>query len=273
MLKEDGKPASYSRCLCPCRLCLFVDETSFYCAIATQEKHRHHIGHHKELPEHVPTRSRHISKEDADAISNLAVCNVSSGAARRVAIQQFDLPLSTRQVNKMTQASRRAFNVGEVEEITENWDTMSPEDRTLQMLNKKTTYCALFHGCQRPTLDSNESDAGSNVVLQENQPVNSSTSPQLWLQSCYDLGESRKHALQMRNVPRAETMDLATFCELSRENVKAKETQQLLVAVAWCTPEGRKIFEAYPDTLFVDGTHKTNKQGFTLITAGDKSCL
>jgi len=131
----------------------------------------------------------------------------------------------------------------------------------MQILAKKTTYCALFHGSRGPTIE-----AGVAML----PPHNINTSPQLWLQTCDDLGSSNSEILQMNDIPSAETSDLATFCELARANVKADENQQLLVAVAWCTREGRKIFEAFPETLFVDGTHKTNAQSFTLITAGVK---
>jgi len=62
----------------------------------------------------------------------------------------------------------------------------------------------------------------------------------------------------------------ANFVTNTREEVHASDKQQMLVAVAWGLPDCGKIFNAFPETLFVDGTHKTNAEGWVLMTASVK---
>jgi len=40
------------------------------------------------------------------------------------------------------------------------------------------------------------------------------------------------------------------------------------MALAWVVPSERRMLELYPDTLFVDATEDTNKEGRSLLTIG-----
>ena len=53
-------------------------------------------------------------------------------------------------------------------------------------------------------------------------------------------------------------------------NTNATDEQDVLLALAWSLPFGKTTFRAYPESVFIDGTHKTNKERRPLITLGVK---
>jgi hypothetical protein len=46
----------------------------------------------------------------------------------------------------------------------------------------------------------------------------------------------------------------------------ANDNQTVLVALVWTTPQGKRYFQAFPEQASVDGTHKTTKEEWELIT-------
>ena len=42
------------------------------------------------------------------------------------------------------------------------------------------------------------------------------------------------------------------------------------MAVVWALPSMKRFAEAYPEVVFVDGTHKTNNESNPLVTFGIK---
>jgi hypothetical protein len=60
------------------------------------------------------------------------------------------------------------------------------------------------------------------------------------------------------------------YARSSREAMNAADDQDVLLALAWMIPSSKRLFQAFPETLFIDGTHKTNKEGRILFTVGLK---
>jgi len=52
----------------------------------------------------------------------------------------------------------------------------------------------------------------------------------------------------------------------ARDTVGAEENQSVIVALVWTLPEGRRMFQAFPEQLSVDGTHDTTDEEWDLLT-------
>lgn len=60
-------------------------------------------------------------------------------------------------------------------------------------------------------------------------------------------------------------LDLADKC---RQDFEATDDQDIVLSLVWATPKMRQAFRAYPEVLFIDGTHKTNNEKYPLFTVG-----
>ena len=61
----------------------------------------------------------------------------------------------------------------------------------------------------------------------------------------------------------SQVMDCASS---TRAAVGATDDQDVLVALVWMSPQQRNIFQAFPEQLCIDGTHKTQRDEWELIT-------
>ena len=60
------------------------------------------------------------------------------------------------------------------------------------------------------------------------------------------------------------------YAKSSRESVNASDDQDVLIALVWMLPSGKRFFKAFPEVIFIDGTHKTNRENRPLFTMGLK---
>ena len=66
--------------------------------------------------------------------------------------------------------------------------------------------------------------------------------------------------------------DIMKYARESRVSVNADDNQDVLLAIVWVHPDEKQLFRAYSEVMFMDGTHKTNKENRPLITMGIKDC-
>ena len=70
-------------------------------------------------------------------------------------------------------------------------------------------------------------------------------------------------------VPANERLDASNYALLDNiSNRNLQKDQNLFMTLAWAVPSERRMLELYPDTLFVDATEDTNKEGRPLLTIG-----
>ena len=67
-------------------------------------------------------------------------------------------------------------------------------------------------------------------------------------------------------VPPNEQADASMYASDNRSNRNLSNEQNLLVALAWVVPSERRLFELFPETLFVDSVEDTNNEGRPLLT-------
>ena len=60
--------------------------------------------------------------------------------------------------------------------------------------------------------------------------------------------------------------DVMKYASNTRRVMGANDNQTVLVALVWTTPQGKRYFQAFPEQASVDGTHKTTKEEWELIT-------
>jgi MULE transposase domain len=77
---------------------------------------------------------------------------------------------------------------------------------------------------------------------------------------------------EMVGAPGALGKDMMKYARESRVSVNADDNQDVLLAIVWVLPKGKQLFRAYSEVMFIDGTHKTNKENRPLITMGVKDC-
>jgi hypothetical protein len=61
-------------------------------------------------------------------------------------------------------------------------------------------------------------------------------------------------------------LDVMKYAADMRKQVGANYDQDVLVALVWTTQEGKQYFQAFPEQVSIDGTHKTNNEEWELIT-------
>ena len=67
-----------------------------------------------------------------------------------------------------------------------------------------------------------------------------------------------------------ESSYVKEYAQQSRHAVGATDDQDLLIACCWVIPDGRLLFQAFPDVECVDGTHETNTECRPLRTVSVK---
>ena len=67
-------------------------------------------------------------------------------------------------------------------------------------------------------------------------------------------------------IPPNEQKDANDYAISNRNNRKLSDEQNLLVAVAWVIKSERRLFDLFPETVFVDCVEDTNNEGRPLLT-------
>ena len=67
-----------------------------------------------------------------------------------------------------------------------------------------------------------------------------------------------------------ETADFKEYAQRSRHAVGARDDQDILIACCWVLPDGRRLFQAFPEVVCIDGTHETNNESRPLLTLSVK---
>jgi hypothetical protein len=68
----------------------------------------------------------------------------------------------------------------------------------------------------------------------------------------------------------SETADFKEYAQKSRHAVGAREDQDILIACCRVLPDGRCLFQAFPEVVCIDGMHETNNESRPLLTLSVK---
>ncbi len=68
----------------------------------------------------------------------------------------------------------------------------------------------------------------------------------------------------------SETEDFKEYAQKRSHAVGARDNQDVLIACCWVLPDGRHLFQAFPEVVCIDGTHETNNESRPLLTLSVK---
>jgi hypothetical protein len=63
----------------------------------------------------------------------------------------------------------------------------------------------------------------------------------------------------------SDPVDFANDCRIAADT---QDDQDMMLSLIWSLPHCRQLFHAFPEVLFIDGTHKTNNEKYPLFTVG-----
>jgi len=241
---------------CKAKVVIGVDAKSFFviCGLGKAT----HEGHPPLKNGEMPNRKRLIPEEAKAEAKRMANLGARPGLVSKTMERNFGNDLSRRQASELTKMAKVASDEAETKFLEENESRMSDQDRVLAHLNHvNASYVALLH---------KNGDCNPQLRPKKNQACNSSSDARgdLILQMVDQTGETTSVVEATgTNETNAEVMDYALE---ARDTVGAEENQSVIVALVWTLPEGRRMFQAFPEQLSVDGTHDTTDEEWDLLT-------
>jgi MULE transposase domain len=246
---------------CNVNLILGYDEKTYFmrCGHGTGI-HKHHLPvSHSDIA----VRAKFVDESMIAFQKQLAIANIQPAQTAAALHAACGTSLTRRQVAYHQGFSKLAHSLASAVEMTELGKNCSDLDLLIEILKRKEAgFCALYH---RTKLGS-----ASELPKPKNMTVNNETT--LGDMLITETGGSSNGESVLERVMDTDNMgeDLMQYARESRVSVKAKNDQDVLLAIVWVLPRNRELFRAYPEVLFIDGTHKTNYENRPLITMGIK---
>jgi hypothetical protein len=177
--------------------------------------------------------------------------------------EMFGVELSRRQVARTTQFAKLAKDLIGADSFETNSDSMSDLDRVkVHLKSIGASYVALYHrkgdcDAELGVRKKRKLNGGSAAIVGGNEES------VLIVDSVDSSGKVSSTRVEQ---DRSDHQDLFNYAVDTRNVVGASDEQDVLVALVWATLEGKRFFQAFPEQVSVDGTHKTNDEGWELIT-------
>lgn len=278
---EDEKVAT-----CKVKLVFGLDKQSFFliCGAGNDT----HEGHPQMGSRELPTRKRTVPEGVHTMAKQLANNGVRPGTISGVVEDLYGIDLTRRQVAQTTEMAKLARDLIGTENLEKYKDCTSDADRVLMFLrDSNCRYVALYHrqgrhaGVSNATNKkkqktegkatssaSNEgtiSSGGLGGLVLRDEDIVSNVQQSLLIETQTGNGDSEMAVIGKDEADKP-TADAMIYAADARKAVAANDDQDVLVAIVWATGEGVRYFQAFPEQLSVDGTHKTTNQDWDLIT-------
>jgi hypothetical protein len=245
---------------CKVKLVIGIDQYNFFLICGVGEET--HEWHPPLVEEEMPTRLRTIPKEALTMARLMANNSVRPGSIAGVLEDSHGIKLTRRQVAWTTQMAKLAKDLIGSDNFETNKDSMSDLDRVMAYLRSiDASFVALYHRKgdwdsemgrkkKRKTKDATARGAPKDILIVES----SSQSGEVERNEVGETGE------------RGCNKDVFKYAADTRVVVGATDDQDVLVALVWTTPEGKRFFQAFPEQVSLDGTHKTTNEDWEMIT-------
>jgi hypothetical protein len=248
---------------CKVHLILDYDDKTYFmkCGIG-QGTHTKHV---PMTVAEMAIRAKFIDEEMQNYQKELAISNIQPGKTAAAVNTRFGIRLTRRQVAYHQGFSKLASSLADVPDVEEAGTLSSNLDIFIKILKKKgASFCALYHR-------SKEASA-SELPKPKKSEANISSLSEEMLFTETGSAVSSETLCEMVGEPGALGEDMMKYARESRVSVNADDNQDVLLAIVWVLPNGKQLFRAYSEVMFIDGTHKTNKENRPLITMGVKDC-
>jgi MULE transposase domain len=248
---------------CKVHLILDYDHQTFFlkCGIGQGT----HMNHMPMNAAEMTIRAKFIDEEMINYQKELAIANIQPGKTAAAFNTRFGIRLTRRQVAYHQGFAKLASSLADATDV-EGASTLSSDlDILIDILKKKgASFCALYHR-------SKEASA-SELPKPKKTKVNAIVLSEEMLFTETGSAVSAETLCEMVWEPGALGDDMMKYARESRVSVNADDNQDVLLGIVWVLPTGKQLFRAYSEVMFIDGTHKTNKENRPLITMGIKDC-
>lgn len=281
---------------CTCHMTIHADEIGYF--ILGGAGNPRHIYHPPVDPNFLVTKLRHIAPESIKAIQEYAFCNATIGSGMLVSSVRHNLILSRRQCQSIMQNEHLKVAFEEVlESSASSWT--APEQMVHLFKQKKILFGMLYHKKsaaepelpgfaarekeRKKTYRERNNENKVNVALTDTTfeteiaPSEDSTLKT----SPLDITAQDPGVCIFETFPPTTNHDTDTNPVILIEDAKPIEyanqcriatdihgNQDIVLSLIWSMPNCRRLFQAYPEVMFVDGTHKTNNEKYPLFTVG-----
>lgn len=263
---------------------LNVDRFSYYMKIGTgNSKHTNHAPHDTSS---IILPKRLLPTDVTKNIEALGFYKVSMGSIVTIS-QQYNCNISRRQVSNLTNFAKMATRIHEVDDVPK--DNLSDPDQMICYFKRsKIPHIILSHHMdvrqyefqgEAPQRKKKVSKNVSKTITQEVQLKASKNDLELTEKSCNDSangyiamecdGVSSAVCTDVEFIPDRDDMkDMIEYSNGSRSSLLLPNEQSVMLSFMWSVPHCRRLFQAFPEVLYVDGTHATNRERMPLLTVG-----
>jgi hypothetical protein len=263
---------------CNCRISIKVDEHSYYICYGIGNSE--HTFHPPVDPKCIVTRKRHVPLQCIDTIKEFSFCKTTVGSALIAGNVRHNINLSRRQCASFMSAEHLKVAFNEVLD-PESTSWTAPEQMYNFFKKKKMVFGMLYHRkdlieTELPGYDAKKKRQRKNLQLVNNcenvPPLHENVPTQVDGTNDND-GVCIFETFLPMSLPNSaptiiddsKPVGYANDCRIATES---DDDQDIVLSLIWTMSQGQRIFQAYPEIVFVDGTHKTNNEKFTLFTVG-----
>jgi hypothetical protein len=250
---------------CKVRLVIGIDRYSLFLVCGIGEET--HKGHPPLEEEEMPTRLRTVPKEASTMARLMANNSVRPGSIAGVLEDLHGVKLTRRQVARTTQMAKLAKDLIGSDNFETNKDSMSDLDRVMAYLRSiDASFVALYH--RKGDCDSEmggKKKRKANNGTASGGPKDGGPKDILIVESSSQSGEVERNEVGETGENGCNE-DVFKYAADTRVAVGATDDQDVLVALVWTTPEGKRFFQAFPEQVSLDGTHKTTNEDWEMIT-------
>jgi hypothetical protein len=194
------------------------------------------------------------------AIAYIQPCKTAAAVNTRLGIR-----LTRHQVAYHQGFSTLASSLADVPDVEGAGTSSSDLDVFIKILKKKgASLCAPYHR-------SKEASASVLPKPKKSEAHTGALSEEM-LRSETGSAFSSDTRCEIVGEPGALGEDIMKYAREGRVSVNADDNQDVLLAIVWVIPNGKQLFRAYSEVMFIDGTRKTNKEYRPLITMGVEDC-
>ena len=254
---------------CKVNMILEHDHQTFFlrCGVG----HGIHVNHAQMDADEITMPSRFINESMMDYQKELAIANIGAGKTAAALDTRFGIRLTRRQVAYHQSFATLASSLADATDIGEMFASSSDMDIFISILRKKgASFCALYH--RNKEASEAELPKLKKAKIGEH-PEEDETKEMLFTETGNTFDDGVETVCEIVRQPGLLGDDMMKYARESRISVNADSAQDVLLAIVWVLPQGKQLFRAYPaEVMFIDGTHKTNKENRPLITMGIKDC-
>jgi hypothetical protein len=255
---------------CNVKLSIGIDDYSLF--VNVNQGCSIHKYHPPLATEETTTKRSQIPKSAETLQHHCSISGIAPGQTAALTELRHNIRLTRRQVAYCQKFTCAAEDLLQANELNSLAAEMSPIDRAIYAIKKRGgTYCALFHRKNACQAEFGKVSAAARAEAEATVITADRLQEEGYIYSETTLGKSSDEEPDLARLDCSTlNANMTEYALSSRQTVQASDDQDLLIALVWALPNTKRLFRAFPEVVYIDGTHKTNVLGQPLITVGIK---